>query len=480
MAASGSTAGAGNSNYLTAPAVLMQRDLYHTLIDNYNDEDFIEILTDSSSNKLFSPPKEMAKVPVYYSFFNSPLYNVLDLTGANNLTGAATSWTPTNLTTAQVNTFVNGSLIYAPGGYVLIVSGKSAGTGTNGTAKFSTVDGSTVTLSTTAFKCSVFSNAQTEGNSGADPVKWDTDAIGNYIQLFNNATSVTDIESMTMIEVNIDGKPYMLNYELVQLLRAHRGNISFAMLIGQISGDASISGTPTGTFTGSSAQTVAQSTRGLDQYMTSAGGNLQSLAVSNTVSLSDIRTLNSTLTTKRSPNNYFAIGAQDVISQYSDFMKNLPSSSASQPAGSGINSARIMINGKELDLEVDKFNYGGRNFNFRAINAFSNNQVINFDDGSGNKMSPATSLYLLPTDMTATYGEGRVPYFRYRYMNPPAGIMGASSNRSVNGPTVETITGFLAPVPTSRERKLVVEYSTNMGFELFNASKFLRLNSIAS
>jgi len=478
--ANGITAGGGSSNYLTAPAVLMQRDLYHTLIDNYNDEDFIEILTDSSSSKLFSPPKEMAKVPVYYSFFNTPLFSVLDLTGSSVFLGgsAGTTWNATGLSAAAMNSFVVGSLFYANGSvFRVTIKGASS------TATFVSVYDTVTPPSASAPKCSVFSNAQVESSAGAAPQKWNIDAIGNYIQLFNNATSVTDIESMTMIEVNIDGKPYMLNYELVQLLRYHRGQISFGMLLGQISGDASITGTPTGTFTGtdltSGVGTVAQTTRGLDQYITSAG-NLQNLAVSNTVTLSDIRALNSTLTTKRAPNNFFAIGAQDIISQYSDFMKNLPSSSASQPGGQGINSARMMINGKELDLDVTKFEYGGRNFNFRAINAFSNNQVINFDDGSGNKMAPATSLYLLPTDMTATYGEGRVPYFRYRYMNPPAGIMGASANRSVNGPTVETITGFLAPIATSRTREMVVEYSTNMGFELFNTTKFLRLNSIAS
>jgi len=470
--AKGITSGAANANYLTAPAVLLQRDLYHTLIDRYNDEDFLEILTDSASNKLFSPPKEMAKVPIYYSFFNEPLYSLLTLTASQTVTtGSAASTTITGMTTAQTSILVVGNLICAPGGVVWRVRSITDGS----SITIDTVSGAapSTTLVNTAV-CSVFSNAQQEQATGATPQKWDVDSVYNYIQLFNNATSVTDIESMTMIEVNVDGKPYLLNYELVQLLRAHRGHISLAMLLGQISGS-------TLTFTNNvPASTIAQTTRGLDQYITAQGGNVQNLAVSNTVALSDIRALNSTMTTARCPQNYFAIGAQDVISQYSDFMKNLPSSSASQPAGGGINSGRIMINGKDLDLEVEKFNYGGRTFNFKAINAFSNNQVINFDDGSGNKMSPATSLYLLPTDMTATYGEGRVPYFRYRYMNPPAGIMGASANRSVNGPTVETITGFLAPIATSRTREMVVEYSTNMGFELFNSNKFTRLNSIAS
>ena len=177
---------------------------------------------------------------------------------------------------------------------------------------------------------------------------------------------------------------------------------------------------------------------------------------------------------------YFAMGSQSVISQYSDFLKNLPSSSASQPAGSGINSARIMVNGRDMDLEVETFKYGGRKYMFKALNVLGNSQVINFDDGTGAKMAAATSLYLLPNGMTNVQGQGQVPYFRYRYMKPQSGIAGSSANRTVSETTVELLTGALAPNPTDSTKSLTVEWYSNMGLEVFNPNKFARINSIAS
>lgn len=479
MAANGLTVGTTNMPYLATPTILLQRDLYHKLIDKYQDDEWLEILTDSNSNKIFTPSKEAATVPTYYSFFNSPLYSVLNLGGASPATvtnGGTTTASLSVLSSTMWNSFVVGSLLYSSGGNVWRCTSK----GTSTTAVLDTVSGSAPSVAlTNAMVLSVFSNAQKESSEGASPVRWDVDSIGNYIQLFNNSISVTDVESMSMIEISVDGKPYLLPYEMIRGMQKHRGDISLATLIGQISSSTAL-------FTNGSVDATSasgynyQTTRGLDQYISSAGGGIGSLAVSNTVTLSDIRTLNSALTAARAPLDYFAIGAQDTISQYSDFLKNLPSSSASQPAGTGVNSARVMVNGTEINLEVEKFNYGGRTFSFKPINAFSNTQVINFDDGTGAKMAPATSLYLLPSGMTPVQGEGRVPYFRYRYMKPQGGLNNASANKTVTDTTVEAMTGFLAPVPTSRTKELVVEWVSNMGFELFNSNKFYRLNSITS
>lgn len=476
MAANGLTVGTTNMPYLATPTILLQRDLYHKLIDKYQDDEWLEILTDSNSNKIFTPSKEAASIPTYYSFFNSPLYSTLNLTNANVTTGGSASTTITGMSSTQINAVVAGSLLYAPGSNVWRVATVDSTT----QITIATVSGvAPTTTLTNSMILSVFSNAQKESSEGATPQRWDVDSIGNYIQLFNNAISVTDVESMSMIEIAVDGKPYLLPYEMIRGIQKHRGDISLATLIGQISNSTAlfinggVDATPTSGYN-------YQTTRGLDQYITSAGGGVGSLAVNNTVTLSDIRTLNSALTAARAPLDYFAIGAQDVISQYSDFLKNLGSSSASQPSGTGVNSARVMVNGTEINLEVEKFNYGGRNFSFKPINAFSNTQVINFDDGTGSKMAPATSLYLLPNGMTPVQGEGRVPYFRYRYMKPQGGLNNASANKTVTDTTVEAMTGFLAPVPTSRTKQLVVEWVSNMGFELFNSNKFYRLNSIAS
>lgn len=460
--------------YVSAVALLDQREIYKGIIDQYNDDEWLDFLTDSGSQKLFTPSREQSPVPIYNSFQNDALYSLLDLASTATVTNGSTATiTLTGLTAAMTNTFVNGSLLVSPGGTVWRASNRVAAT----SATLTSVTGVAPTIAVTnAMKLSVFSNAQAEASSGADAMRWNVSALYNYIQLFSNSITLTDVQLMSGVEVEINGKPYMLPYEMIRGLQRHRGDISLAFWMGQLSAT---------TFSGYTNDTVTagtagfQTTRGMDSYITTYGIN-GNLATSNTVTLSDIRTMNDSLQTNRAPMEYFAMGAQSVISQYSDFLKNLPSSSASQPSGSGINSSRIVVNGREIDLEVETFKYGGRKFMFKALNVLSNSQVINFDDGTGNKLAAATSLYLLPNGMSNVQGQGQVPYFRYRYMKPQQGIATASANRTVSDTTVELLTGGLAPNPTDSTKSLSVEWYSNMGLEVFNPNKFARINSIAS
>ena len=97
-------------------------------------------------------------------------------------------------------------------------------------------------------------------------------------KIFRNAIKITDVQNASKIELEFNGKPYILPYEMIQGLQKHRGDISLAMWLGEVSNTlfADVDG-PTTTATppylqGSTGYGV-QTTRGMDSYITNYGIN---------------------------------------------------------------------------------------------------------------------------------------------------------------------------------------------------------------
>ena len=464
------TTGTVNKPYISAVSFLDKREIYRQIIDQYQDDEWLDFLTDAQQNKIFAPGNEQSSVPVYHSFQNDPLYVLLDTTGATvTLSGASNNIaTVTGLGSSAQNLLVAGMLLYLPGGQVLRVQTvPSASSFTARTVDGSTMAGSPSNTFTAGMKLSVFSNAQEEGSNGVDPLRWSLSSISNRIQIFSNSIKLTDVQVMSGVEVEVNGQAYILPYEAIRGMQRHRGDISLAFWLGKISDTLFSDSSPL--LAGANGNGV-QTTRGMDQYITTYGIQ-DTVATPGTFVLADIKDINTQLTAQRAPMEYIVAGAQEVVSTYSDFFKNLNSS--------GVESVRIQVNGRELDMEVEKFKYGGRTFNLKSLNVLSNDQVINYIGTGSSKITPAKSAYYLPMGTTPVQGQGQVPYFRYRYMKPMAGIAGASQNRTITDQTVEIVTGGLAPIPTSNEKAMRIEWTSNMGLEVFNPNKFLRSVTLA-
>lgn len=451
----------GNSNLiLTSTSLLDQRDIYKQLVDTQDDAEWLDFLW-------MAGKKEATSMPIYYNMYNDKLYNLIDLTGAT-VTGSGTSQVTIVFPagpSAGYNSFnfllVNDlikfpDVSYASSGNIGKVSSKNTTTRT--VVIDAVVTGITGYLTAaTGNKLSCFSNAQPEGSNAPEQRRWLVNKLQNQTQIFRNTMKITDVQNMSKIELEFNGKPYILPYENIQSLQKHRGDISLALWLGQASTD---------TFQGQAFtqynQTYAtQTTRGMDSYISSYGINGQ-VAVPGTFTLADLSAMEAQLIAARSPFEYMIAGSNAAVATISDFLKNLPSSSATAPAGTGVNSARIVVDGREIDLEAEKFRHGGFTFNLKAFKVLSNQDVMAYTGSTVTK-----SAYFMPMGKVKTVGGGMADYFRYRYQPQPTPGLGSSE-------TAEIMTGALAPTPTNQEMSLTTTWTSNIGLEVFAPNRFAK------
>ena len=475
-------AGATNKYAASAVALLDQREIYNQLIDIQDDAEWLDFM-------YMAGKKDATAVPFYTSFYNDNLYKLLTVSG----TPTGTTILPViTLSTADFNFVLVGDLLKFPSGGVGRVQKKNTGAST---IEVQSVSGTALAASLAAMngvKLSAFSNAQEEGSIEPGTRRWSVNSLQNRVQIFRNAIKITDVQNASKIELEFNGKPYILPYEMIQGLQKHRGDISLAMWLGEVSNTlfADVDGPTTSTLSpylqGTTGYGV-QTTRGMDSYITNYGIN-DSVFTAGTFTLADLSDLEAQLTAVRAPMEYMIAGSNPAVAVISDFLKNLPSAgstittnvnTATPPAGfssqstanngfyrSGVNSGFLQVNGREIDLQAEKFMHGGYTYNLKAFKVLSNTDVINYTGGP-----IAKSIYFLPMGKVKTVGGGMNDYFRYKYMAQPAPGTGSVE-------TAELMTGALAPTPTNQEQSLTVSWTSNMGLEVFAPNKFAKITNI--
>jgi hypothetical protein len=464
-------AGATNKYTASAVALLDQREIYNQLIDIQDDAEWLDFM-------YMAGKKDATAVPFYTSFYNDNLYKLLTVAGVPTGT---TTIPLIPLSTADYNFVLVGDLLKFPSGAVGRVQEKQSAA----IIKVQSVSGTALAASLAAMngvKLSAFSNAQEEGSVEPGTRRWSVNSLQNRVQIFRNAIKITDVQNASKIELEFNGKPYILPYEMIQGLQKHRGDISLAMWLGEVSNTlfADVDG-PTATATppylqGETGYGV-QTTRGMDSYITNYGIN-DSVTTAGTFTLSDLSDLEAQLTAVRAPMEYMIAGSNPAVAVISDFLKNLPSAgqtitnNATPTANtngyykSGVNSGILSVNGREIDLQAEKFMHGGYTYNLKAFKVLSNTDVINYTGGP-----IAKSIYFLPMGKVKTVGGGMNDYFRYKYMAQPAPGTGSVE-------TAELMTGALAPTPTNQEQSLTVSWTSNMGLEVFAPNKFAKITNI--
>jgi hypothetical protein len=462
--------GATDKYTASAVALLDQREIYNQLIDIQDDAEWLDFM-------YMAGKKDATAVPFYTSFYNDNLYKLIDTTGATVTTGAATI-TVYGLPATSFNFLLVGDLLKFTNGKVGRVQVKGDNT-TSNKMSIQSVDGSNLTL-TAGDKLSAFSNAQEEGSIEPGSRRWSVSSLQNRVQIFRNAIKITDVQNASKIELEFNGKPYILPYEMIQGLQKHRGDISLAMWLGEVSNTLFANlepGVATGSYLAGAQGYGVQTTRGMDSYITNYGVN-DSVTTAGTFTLADLSDLEAQLTAVRAPMEYMIAGSNPAVAVISDFLKNLPSSgvtynnttpntSAPNPFyKSGVNSGMLSVNGREIDLQAEKFMHGGYTYNLKAFKVLSNQDVINYTGGP-----IAKSIYFLPMGKVKTVGGGMNDYFRYKYMAQPAPGTGSVE-------TAELMTGALAPTPTNQEQSLTVTWTSNMGLEVFAPNKFAKITNI--
>ena len=452
----GTNNGTNTASLIQSTSLLDQRDIYKQLVDLQDDAEWLDFMW-------MAGKKEATSVPTYFSFFNDKLYKPITIT-----TGFSAATSGTLVTDQDSYAFVVvGDLIRVPltvGSAVVRVTSKNTTGGFN--LVVASVTNTSITV--TAGTGSAFSNAQVEGSLAPTARRWLVGKLGNQTQIFRNSLVITDVQNMSKVELEFNGKPYILPYEMIQGLQKHRGDISLAMWLGEVSAT---------TFAGATGSSYSnpsglgdynyQTTRGMDSYIDSYGITGQSAGyLSGTFTLPDLTSIEAQLIANRAPFEYMMAGSTAAVATISDFLKNLPSSgvvSTGTNAQSGIYSGRLNVDGREVDLEVEKFKHAGFTFNLKAFKVLSNNEVMAYTNSTVQK-----SIYFLPMGKVKTVGGGMVDYFRYRYLPQPTPGQGSSE-------TAEIMTGGLAPTPTNQEMNLTTTWTSNMGLEVFAPSKFAKI-----
>jgi hypothetical protein len=445
----------GNANLVTSTSLLDKRDIFKQLVDTQDDAEWLDFLW-------LAGKKEATSMPIYYSMYNDKLYNLLDTT-AGTITGTGTTsitiqFANSTAGNASFNFVLVNDLIKFTNGYVGIVATKVA----TRTITVTSVDANVLTA-VAGDKLSAFSNAQQEGSDAPAQRRWLVNKLQNQTQIFRNTMKITDVQNMSKIELEFNGKEYILPYENIQALQKHRGDVSLALWLGQAS-TATFQGTASTNFPTTQAY-ATQTTRGMDSYISYYGIN-GTTATAGTFTLADLTNIEAQLIAARSPMEYMIAGSNQTVAVISDFLKNLPSSGVVPAAGSvqnGIVSGRINIDGREVDLEVEKFKHGGFTFNLKAFKVLSNQDVMAYTGSTVTK-----SAYFMPMGKVKTVGGGMADYFRYRFQPQPTPGLGSAE-------TAEIMTGALAPTPTNQEMSLTTTWTSNIGLEVFAPNRFAKI-----
>lgn len=423
-----------NSNYISSLSFLQHsfvqgREILSSVLDVQNEEEgFLDVMQALGKLKPTSQP-------VYHSFVNEALYknNTITISEAGTGTAKQTDIAVSNTGNARV-----GDLMMGVSGDVYLIQG----IGADGIT-FTPVDGAGTASDYDAVgdKFVVFSNAQGEGSGSPDPIKYGLTKQSNRVQIFKNKYRISDVAKASKITVEYKGKPYFMYKGTYEALQRFRGDISNSLMFGKGSGDF-YSGASVGDMSDAGGNAV-QTTNGLREELRS-GGILESGSPFDfNVNVIDTLTdLTKALNKARAPKDYWMWLGTDANIKMDNALNGLD--------GTGFTSARFAVDGRSIDLGVDKFSLYGRTWNKKQLSILDHNELGSTVTGSG-------EVYLIPTGQVKTAGGGgSQDYMQVRYLE------GDGNNFSFR----ETLTGGLAPTPTSADSILDVNYQAIMGLEV--------------
>ena len=238
----------------------------------------------------------------------------------------------------------------------------------------------------------------------------------------------SDVAKASKVTVEYKGKPYFMYKGTFEALMRFRADISNALMFGKGSGDF-YAGAAIGDM--SIGGNAVQTTNGLREELKS-GGILNSsspFAYSSSV-LGTLSSLTAALNKARAPKDYWMWVGTAANIKIDDALNNL---------NGGLSGARFNVDGREIDLGVDKFSLYGRTWNKKQMSILDHNELGSTVTGSG-------EIYLVPTgQIKVAGGGGSQDYLQVRYLE------GDGNNYSFR----ETLTGGLAPTPTSAHKPTI-------------------------
>lgn len=428
-----------------APLVLYP-EIYNKLISIYRDDDFMQILD-------WMGPASPTTNTRYYNYVEDPLTGPLNTTGATITNSGTRTITVAGL---PIGTTYVGQVFRMANG---LANGRVQTVTTTGTDSYTITSVNATVLTAVVGDIWVAAgNAQEEASSATTPVKWGINSFMNQTQVFRKKVSATDIAKQTkkyFID-DFNGQDGFVGYEQIRGYFLHRAEMAQAYLFGQ-PGASYWDDIPNATLLGANGNSV-QATRGLLSYIASYGQQY-ALTTLGTFTMGDWETFTNGLDAQYGPDEYVLMGGGPAMNRLYTFLKNLGSA--------GLNSVRLVINGGEIDANVDQFDTGDRQFSLAKVLSLSNQQIVGTTD------VVSKTIYAVPKGMVhaadGRNGEGgsvSKPYLSTRYM--------AVDNAGLGTAQIgEYHTGMMAKTgPTSEIAEEGVSFYSNAGLEGVSMQKF--------
>ncbi len=420
--------------------ILDTREINKLITDVYNEDELSDIL--GYGNK-----KMPTKQPVYYTFYDDPIIKSITVTSN---TGTGTVQVTPALNAASSGYTRTGDLVLFTNNTVGFVSNVATSSGID-TVTIKSVAGSNITLGTTD-TLAIFSRAQGENSYSPQNLRYGLTRQTNKYQIFRETSRITDVQNASTVEVEFQGKPYYFFKDQWEKAVKMKSDINAAFIAGDMS-VTSYSDTnpfltdpnaaPSGSVGGSGNGPV-QTTRGINKYIDLYGTALVNGSLG-TYQKANLDDLVATLVAVRGPRRYMAISSTIAKTTTDTYFKSLGSS--------GVNSVRLVVGGRELDMTVDRVNYGKFELNYGVMPMMDH--PVTLATGTINK-----NIYYIPFEnKVKVEGGGSDDQIRVRYV-PKQAIYG---NDMVN----EFHSGGLSPVnPNGSGAFIGVDWLTAQGLEV--------------
>jgi hypothetical protein len=436
------TYGVINKPFVSAiDPIIDTREINKLITDIQNEDALTEIMQLGDRKK----PIETGQ-PIYYTFVNESLFKsvaVSSVTSGNNSTQVVIVLTAATSGVTKVQDIIkftdndNG-----------IVTAVSTASGVD-TLTVKSVSGANITV-TAADVLAIISVAMGEMSSAPAAARFGLTRYSNKYQIFSVTSTITDVQNAATVEVTVDGSPKIIVKDHLEKRILLKGLINAAFIGGDMSVTTFSDQNPILTDQNSGGGAV-QTTRGVDKYtelygftLNTGGGNYTLGAVDNALDV---------LTAQRAPLEYLVIGGKSARRKVDTMWKNLGSS--------GITSARMMVDGKEIDFEVDRVSYGGYSLNYATMPILDHPTLFS-------QVVISKSLYYIPFNkQVKVEGGGTQPAIQVRYV-PGQSPFG-------NGMIDESYDGAISPVnPVGTVRKWLTNWVTSQGLEVLGSSFLLR------
>ena len=439
-----------NKQYVSSlDSFLDTREINKLVTDVQNEDNLTDILQLASRKKPIATGQ-----PFFNTYVNDKLFFLLDTTGGtvNGSGSVSVNFTCTAATSGLVR---KDDIVLAPTGVIsCIVTNVISASGID-TVYVKSVSGANITL-TAGQKLSVYSVAVGENSVSQSNLRFGLTRYFNKYQIFREISIVTDVQTAATIETTFNGQPYFAVKDHLEKQIKLKGDINAAFIAGDMSSTSFADTTPfltdANTSNGNGGGAV-QTTRGIHKYIELYGNTIVD-GTAGTFGKADLDNAVSTLIASRAPKEQLVFGSSASRAAIDTYYKNLGSA--------GVTSVRLVVDGKELDLNVDKVSYAGFQFNYMTMPI--QDHPVMFSQTVIN-----SSVYYLPYNLKVpVQGGGFDAAVAVRYI--------PSQTKYGNGMIDEIHTGALAwnGIPNGDFMNATTSWTTKQGLEVLGAQFMLR------